>query len=81
MPGRSAGPICPAAISLFHEAIAAYPESHPLRGTVRYHLARGYECNGEVERAISELARALEEVPSFPEREESEKLLQKLRSS
>jgi tetratricopeptide (TPR) repeat protein len=73
--------VCPAAISLFHEAIAAYPESHPLRGTVRYHLARGYECNGETERAISELQRALDEVPSFAERKETEQLLEKLRKT
>jgi len=73
--------VCSAAISLFHEAIAAYPESHPLRGTVRYHLAHGYECDGQVERAISELMRALEEVPSFAERKESEAMLARLRQS
>ena len=73
--------ICPAAISLFHEAIAAYPESHPLRGTVRYHLARGYQCNGETDRAINELMRALEEVPSFAERKASEALLAELRAA
>jgi tetratricopeptide (TPR) repeat protein len=73
--------VCSAAISLFHEAIAAYPEAHPLRGTVRYHLAHGYECNGEVDRAISELMRALEEVPSFAERKESEAMLERLRAS
>jgi tetratricopeptide (TPR) repeat protein len=73
--------VCSAAISLFHEAIAAYPESHPLRGTVRYHLARGYECNGEVDRAISELTRALEEVPSFAERKDSEAMLNRLKAS
>jgi tetratricopeptide (TPR) repeat protein len=71
--------VCSAATSLFHEAIAAYPESHPLRGTVRYHLAHSYECDGEVDRAISELTRALEEVPSFAERREAEAMLARLR--
>ena len=73
--------VCSAAISLFHEAMAAYPESHPLRGTVRYHLARGYECDGQIDRAISELIRVLEETPSFAERKESEALLEQLRAS
>ncbi len=70
-----------AAISLFHEAIAQYPESHPLRGTVRYHLARAYERNGDVDKAIDELIRALDEVPSFAERTATERLLRQLRSS
>ena len=58
-----------AAISLFREAIEGYPEAHPLRGTVRYHLARSYERNGETGRAITELKRALDEVTTFAERE------------
>jgi tetratricopeptide (TPR) repeat protein len=72
--------VCSAATSLFHEAIAAYPEAHPLRGTVRFHLAHSYECDGEVDRAISELTRALEEVPSFAERRDAEAMLARLRS-
>jgi tetratricopeptide (TPR) repeat protein len=69
-----------AAISLFHEAIAAYAEGHPLRGTVRFHLAMAYQRNGEEERAISELTRALDEVPSFTERTRAEGLLKELRT-
>ena len=69
-----------AAIPLFREAIAQYPESHPLRGTVRYHLAHAYERNGEVDRAIEELVRALDEVPSFNERTAAESFLKQLRT-
>ena len=70
-----------AAIPLFHDAIAALPEENPLRGTVRYHLAQAYESNGETDLAIDELTRALDEVPSFAEREATEEMLRKLRSS
>ncbi|MCP4004569.1 MAG: tetratricopeptide repeat protein [bacterium] len=70
-----------AAISLFREAIEGYPEAHPLRGTVRYHLAKSYEDNGETGRAISELRRALDEVASFAERKDAEELLEKLEKS
>ena len=42
-----------AAIGLFKEAIDRYPEGHPLRGTVRFHLAKAYERNGERDRAVS----------------------------
>ena len=70
-----------AAIPLFHNAIAALPEANPLRGTVRYRLAQAYESNGETDLAIDELARALDEVPSFAEREATEEMLRKLRSS
>jgi tetratricopeptide (TPR) repeat protein len=70
-----------AAISLFREAIEGYPEAHPLRGTVRFHLAKSYEKNGETGRAITELRRALDEVASFAERKDAEELLQKLENS
>lgn len=67
-----------AAISLFREAIDGYPQGHPLRGTVRYHLAAAYDKNGERDRAIVELKRALDEVSTFREREQAEKLLKEL---
>ena len=70
-----------AAITLFREAIEAYPEADPRRGTVRYHLAMAYERNGQTERAIDELRRALDESPNFTEREATKKLLEQLRSS
>ncbi len=69
-----------AAIALFRESIDGYPEGHPLRGTVRYHLASAYEKNGERDRAIVELKRALDEVSTFTEREEAEKLLKELQA-
>jgi len=67
-----------AAIGLFKEAIDGYPEGHPLRGTVRYHLAKAYDRNGERDRAVSELKRALDEVAVFPERNDAEKFLKEL---
>jgi tetratricopeptide (TPR) repeat protein len=67
-----------AAIALFRESIDGYPEGHPLRGTVRYHLAAAYEKNGERDRAVNELKRALDEVATFAERSEAEKLLKEL---
>jgi tetratricopeptide (TPR) repeat protein len=67
-----------AAIALFRESIDGYPEGHPLRGTVRYHLAAAYEKNGERDRAVNELKRALDEVATFSERAEAEKLLKEL---
>ena len=70
-----------AAISLFNEALASLPATQPLRGTVRYHLAQAYERNGETDRAIAELTRALDEVPGFGEREATEEMLRELRSS
>ena len=45
------------------------------------HLAQAYESNGETDLAIDELTRALDEVPSFAEREATEEMLRKLRSS
>ena len=79
--GISRSAAASAAISLFREAIEGYPEAHPLRGTVRYHLAKSYERNGETGRAITELKRALDEVTTFAEREEAKKLLEQLESS
>lgn len=70
-----------AAIALFRESIDGYPEGHPLRGTVRYHLASAYEKNGERDRAVQELKRALDEVSTFAERDAAEKLLKKLQAS
>ncbi len=70
-----------AAISLFREAIEGYSPGHPLRGTVRYHVARAYEVNGEPDRAISELKKALGEVPSFAERDEVEAMLKELEAN
>jgi tetratricopeptide (TPR) repeat protein len=70
-----------AAIALFREAIDGYPEGHPLRGTVRYHLASAYDKNGERDRAILELKRALDEVSTFKEREDAEKLLKDLENT
>ncbi len=69
-----------AAIALFKEAIEGYPEGHPLRGTVRYHLAKAYDRNGERDRAVSELKRALDEVAQFNERADAEKLLKSLQT-
>jgi tetratricopeptide (TPR) repeat protein len=63
------------------EAIEALPQADPLRGTARYHLAQAYERNGEIDRAIAELTRALDEVPSFAEREATEEMLRQLNSS
>jgi tetratricopeptide (TPR) repeat protein len=70
-----------AAITLFREAVDGYPQEHPLRGTARYHLARAYEANGQIERAIEELQKAIDETPAFAERAEAESLLGKLKSS
>ena len=70
-----------AAIALFRESIDGYPEGHPLRGTVRYHLASAYEKNGERDRAVQELKRALDEVSTFAERDAAEKLLKELQAS
>jgi len=70
-----------AAIALFRESIDGYPEGHPLRGTVRYHLASAYEKNGERDRAVQELKRALDEVAAFSERDAAEKLLKDLQAS
>ena len=39
-----------------------------------------YQSDSEFDRAISELARALDEVPSFPERTRAEALLKELRT-
>ena len=69
-----------AAIALFREAIDKYPEGHPLRGTVRYHLAKAYDRNGERDRAVSELKRALDEVSNFNERADAEKFLKELQT-
>jgi len=69
-----------AAIALFREAIEKYPEGHPLRGTVRYHLARAYDRNGERDRAVAELKRALDEVSQFAERADAEKFLKQLQT-
>ncbi|MEX2206975.1 MAG: tetratricopeptide repeat protein [Myxococcota bacterium] len=69
-----------AAIALFRESIDGYPEGHPLRGTVRYHLAAAYEKNGERDRAVQELKRALDEDSNFNEREAAEKLLKELQA-
>jgi tetratricopeptide (TPR) repeat protein len=69
-----------AAISLFKEAIEGYPEGHPLRGTVRYHLAKAYDRNGERDRAVAELKRALDEVAQFNERADAEKFLKQLQT-
>jgi len=69
-----------AAIALFREAIEKYPEGHPLRGTVRYHLAKAYDRNGERDRAVSELKRALDEVSQFNERADAEKFLKELQT-
>jgi len=72
--------ISAAAIALFKEAIEGYPEGHPLRGTVRYHLAKAYDKNGERDRAVAELKRALDEVAQFNERADAEKLLKQLQT-
>jgi tetratricopeptide (TPR) repeat protein len=69
-----------AAIALFREAIDGYPEGHPLRGTVRYHLASAYEKNGERDRAVQELKQALEETSTFAERDEAERMLKELQA-
>ena len=69
-----------AAIALFKEAIEGYPEGHPLRGTVRYHLAKAYDRNGERDRAVAELKRALDEVAQFNERADAEKFLKQLQT-
>jgi tetratricopeptide (TPR) repeat protein len=69
-----------AAIALFRESIDGYPEGHPLRGTVRYHLAAAYEKNGERDRAVQELKRALDEDSTFTERDAAEKLLKELQA-
>jgi len=69
-----------AAIALFRESIDGYPEGHPLRGTVRYHLAAAYEKNGERDRAVQELKRALDETSTFAERDAAEKLLKELQA-
>ncbi len=69
-----------AAIALFRESIDGYPEGHPLRGTVRYHLANAYEKNGERDRAVQELKRALDENSAFAERDAAEKLLKDLQA-
>jgi len=69
-----------AAIGLFKEAIERYPEGHPLRGTVRYHLAKAYERNGERDRAVSELRRALDETAQFEERAQAEAFLKQLQT-
>ena len=63
-------------ILLFHEAIAARPAAHPLRGTVRYCQAQVYEFTGESDRAIAELTRALAGMPGFPEHEASKELVE-----
>jgi tetratricopeptide (TPR) repeat protein len=70
-----------AAISLFREAMDGYPPAAPERGIVRYHLAKAYEANGERERAIEELEKALAETASFPNRSEAEELLKQLKAS
>ena len=70
-----------AAIALFRESIDGYPEGHPLRGTVRFHLASAYEKNGERDRAVQELKRALDENSTFAERDAAEKLLKELQAS
>jgi tetratricopeptide (TPR) repeat protein len=70
-----------AAIALFREAIEGYPEGHPLRGTVRYHLAKAYDRNGERDRAVAELKRALDEVAQFNERADAEKFLKELQTT
>ena len=69
-----------AAIGLFKEAIDRYPEGHPLRGTVRFHLAKAYERNGERDRAVSELKRALDETSQFEERAQAEQFLKELQT-
>ena len=69
-----------AAIALFRESIDGYPSGHPLRGTVRFHLASAYEKNGERDRAVEELKRALEESSNFAERDAAEKLLKQLQA-
>ena len=69
-----------AAIALFRESIDGYTEGNPLRGTVRYHLANAYEKNGERDRAVQELKRALEENSTFAERDAAEKLLKELQA-
>ncbi|MFQ5515606.1 MAG: tetratricopeptide repeat protein [Myxococcota bacterium] len=70
-----------AAISLFQEAIEGYPDNPELRALVRYHLAQSYEKNGQPERAIAELRRALAEARTFHERSAAEALLRRLQSS
>jgi tetratricopeptide (TPR) repeat protein len=74
-----------AAIALFREAADAYSGDdglrQPARGAVLYHLALAYERNGEVERAIAELQRALAEVPAFAERDAAQKKLDELKAS
>jgi tetratricopeptide (TPR) repeat protein len=69
-----------AAISLFREAIEGYRPGAPERGVVRYHLAKAYEQNGDREKAVEELERALAEVPSFPDRSKAEELLAQLKA-
>ena len=73
--------IPPATISLFHEAVIALSDRDALQGTVRYHLAQAYERNGETDRAIAELTRALDSVPGFAERDATMEMLRQLRSS
>ncbi len=73
--------IAAAAIALFKESLEGYPEGHPLRGTVRFHLAKAYDRNGERDRAVAELKRALDEVAQFNERADAEKFLKELQTS
>lgn len=56
-----------AAIPLFQEALAALPGGHPLRPTVRYHLAQAYARSGETDRGIAELKGILERDPGNSE--------------
>ena len=70
-----------AAISLFREAIEGYRPGDPNRSVVRYHLATAYELNGEPDRAIEELEKALAESDSFPDRAKAEALLDELQAS
>lgn len=70
-----------AAITLFREAVEGFSKEHPLRGTARYHLARAYQTNGQIDDAIAELRKAIEETPAFAERAAAEALLHELQSS
>ncbi len=69
-----------AAISLFREAIEGYPAGSAIRATVRYHLAQTYELNGELDRALEELKRSLDEAAEFGSRAEAEKMLARLQA-
>ncbi|MFQ5699594.1 MAG: tetratricopeptide repeat protein [Myxococcota bacterium] len=70
-----------AAISLFKEAIEGYPKADPTRSLVRLHLAQAYSSNGEPERAIEQLKKALAEHETFPDRSKAESLLKRLETS